>query len=81
MRTVDKLHRKAKRQLPKWEDQKFKAEQEKIQAIYDKMSVPELRELALGFEDGTLTRERFNEIWVAAGGTAILAGEWECFNE
>lgn len=77
MRTVDKLHRKVKKYLPEWEGQKFKAKQAEIQAIYERMSVPELRELVLGFEDGTLARERFNELWVAAGGKAISIKEWE----
>lgn len=72
MRTVDKLHRKVKRDLPLWADVRHKAYCAEIQAVCARISIPELKEIAYG----ELSRERFNEIWTAAGGKPISEKEW-----
>lgn len=50
MRTIDKLHRKAKRHIPIWEDRKFKAEREETNRYLSGLTVYELSELFDGKE-------------------------------
>lgn len=77
MRTVDKLHRKVKRNLPLLADLKYEAKIAEIQAVCARIPIPELKEIALSDEPGfEISRERFNEIWTAAGGKSIPAEEW-----
>lgn len=76
MRKVDKLRNDVKKMISVLGDKEFRDQRAEIKAVYERVPIQELKEIVEGFDDGTLTHARFNEIWIAAGGKPILARDW-----